>query len=201
MKHGIFSLRIKKNIVINDKPLLVSFVFLLSGLLFGIIIFSFSREFVSLEIGSALLNFNKTFVKMSYPEIFGRITLNGLSYFIAMYILGGSIFGKYLCPLLSTVKIIGISLITSFLYSDFGLKGLEYALLILFPGKVLLIFAMLIMTKICIDYSRGVLCCDKVEFSAKLKKYCIKTSVVFIIFLLSWTVDFLCIVIFSDLFV
>lgn len=200
MKHGIFTLSLRKSILIKDKDLLISFIFLAFGLVSGVIIFHLSRESISAEVRTMFLNFNNTFVKLPHSEIFAGIMSEGLLYFIVMYILGGSIFGKYLCPVLSAVKIAGISIVTSFLYASFGLKGFEYALLVVFPGKVIFLFAVLIMTKICIAYSRGVLCCDKSDFSFSLKSYCIKSSAVFVIFIFSWIVDFLCIIIFSDLF-
>lgn len=196
----MFTFSLRSVSFVRDKTLFNSFIFLVFGLLSGVFVFVLSQQTVSIELNHLLSDFNKLSLSESHSEIFTRILLNGLSYFIIMYMLGGSIFGKYLCPVLSIIKMMGISLITSHLYCCYGLKGFEYALLVFFPGKFILLFAILYLTKICIDNSRGVLCCERNNFSAELKAYCIKSAAVFLIFLLSWIIDFLCSIIFSELF-
>lgn len=183
----------------KDHRLLFSFLSIASGLVFGVVVYIVSSALIENELYNLFIDFNILFSGKTYLEIFSGFTLSGLIYFFSMFIVGGSIFGKLLCSIITFVKAMGISLVTSYLYCNFGLKGFEYALLVFFPGKVALLFAMLFMTKICFECSALLTSGNELN-SVKIKNYCLKTIVVFIFLLVSWTVDLLCIVVFSGLF-
>ena len=184
---------------LKDNRLLLSFLSIASGLVFGTVSYIFSSCLIKNELYKLFVDFSIIFSDKTYLEIFSGFALSGLAYFFLMFIVGGSIFGKLLCSFITFIKAVGISLVTTYLYCDYGLKGFEYALLVFFPGKIILLFAMLFMTKTCIESS--ILLTNVSEMnSVKIKNYCLKMIVVFIFLLISWMVDLLYIVVFSGLF-
>lgn len=184
---------------LKNNRLIFSFLSIASGLIFGVVSYIFSSSLIESELYKLFVDFHLLFSDKTNLEIFSGFALSGLAYFFLMFVVGGSIFGKLLCSFITFIKAVGISLVTTYLYCDYGLKGFEYALLVFFPGKIILLFAMLFMTKTCIESS--VLLTNVSEMnSVKIKNYCLKMIVVFIFLLISWMVDMLCIIIFSGLF-
>lgn len=200
MKINSITLSLKKPFLLKDKTLLFSFAALLIGLISGVISYYFTANETYNALLELFVSFNTVFSKKTIMEIFSGIVLSGLPYFTVMFILGGSIFGKLFCLPISAVKAMGIGTLTSYFYCTLGLKGLEYCLLVFFPGKCILLFGMLLLTKNCIEMSSEIIYNEKSSIAQKIKLYCIKGSLLFVIFIFSWFIDFLTVNIFSDLF-
>lgn len=184
----------------KNKNLILAFFSVLFGLILGIVAYIVSTNSEINKVFELFAVFNTDFSDKNNLEIFSGFVISGLPYVISMFIVGGSIFGKVLCLIFTSVKTMGLSIITSYLYCNAGLKGLEYALLVFFPGKTILIFSMLFLTVITMQMSQEIIYEDKKALSQKIKVYIFKFSVTFILFLLSWIIDLFCHNLFSDLF-
>ena len=200
MKFNSRVLSLKNMNILKNKNLIAAFFSVFSGLILGVVAFITISETESIDLLNLLVKFNTDFSDKSKLELFCGIALSGLPYYFAMLIVGGSIFGRLLCEIFTSVKAMGISIVASFLYANMGLKGLEYALLVFFPGKVILIFALLFITATSIEMSKSITVKDKTDLSLAIKGYIIKYAVILLLFILSWGIDFLCNIIFSDLF-
>lgn len=193
-------LSFKNKIVFKDKNIIISFMSIFFGLIFGVIIYIISYESDLSELFELMTGFRTDFADKNPLEIFSGFALSGLPYYIAMFVVGGSIFGKGLGVIMTTLKAMGLSVITSFLYCNMGLRGLEYALLIFFPGKTVFIFSLLLTTVTTMEMSDSITECNKSDLTRNIKSYIIKFVIILLLLLLSWTIDCICYSVFSDLF-
>lgn len=188
------------NFNLTEKKILVPFLSIMTGLILGTIIYSFVDENIVSELSKLIANFNEAFINKEKTEVFSDIALSGLLYPVIMFIVGGSIFGSAVCPLITVMQSMGLGFATTFFYCFLGLKGVEYILLIFFPGKIFLFFSMILMTRICIEMSGGLINCDKSAVYDKIKIFSLKSAVVLFLCLISRIIDFLCMLMFSGLF-
>lgn len=200
MKEKMIILPLKNTFDSKDKALVISFISILTGLIAGVLIYGLTIKENNNELYKLFIDFNINFTHKKPAEIFSGFALTGLVYFLIMFVSGSSLFGKLLCPVMTFLKAMGITLITSQLYTSFGLKGFEYGLLIFFPGKIILLFSMLILTKLSIDCCSGIFSGESLAPTKEIKNYCIKSMLILILFILSWIMDLICILIFTDLF-
>lgn len=200
MKNSVYTLSINKIFSQKDTSLNISFLSVFGGLSSGTLIYICLNDNFRDSICRLFVDFYSVFTDKSSIEIFSGIVFYGIIYFISMFIIGGSIFGKTMAHIITFFKVLGITVLACSFYTEYSIKGLQYALLVFFPGKCTLLVAMLLMTKICFETSRDILSFEKSEKSQLIQTYIIKSSVTFLLFLLSWIIDFICIILFSDLF-
>ncbi len=191
-----------KSLLIKDKGLLSAFVTIFAGILVGVLTYAFALNNSKIELFELFVSFNTEYINKTNIEIFSGIALNVLIYYFVLFLSGTSFLGRYICMTASFVKVAGISALISYLYVQYGLKGLEYVLLVFFPGKCILISAAVIMTKTSYDMSCIVKSGTTEKGStAPIKKiYYFKSLIFGMLFVLSATVDFLSLKIFSGLF-
>lgn len=191
-----------KGLSVSDKSLLTAFFSVLSGLMSGSLVYAFDIFNNDNPIGEIFISFNTDFIGKTDIEVFSGITVSVLIYFMILFISGSSIFGRTMCIVTTLLKFAGIGALISHLYSSYGLKGLEYVLLIFFPGKLFLIFAAVLMTKCSFDMSNTVKngSGEKGSTASVMKLYYLKSLVFLSVFILSAAVDFFTIKIFSGLF-
>lgn len=173
------------------------------GLFAGCLIFFLCRDNIINELSEIFLSFNGDFCNKNKPEIFSGLVFSSAPYIILSVILGTCAVGAPFVILLTALKSAAIGLVTSYIYYAFSLQGVEYCLLVFFPGKIILVFAMLLLTGSCISTARGVLKSvvgeDTIK-STNLQNYFLRSALIALIFILSSTVDFLMIICFSSLF-
>ena len=187
----------KSNVLFKNKNLLISFFSVLIGLLTGLAAYGLTIT-VFPEVAAEFFTMSFDICSKTKTELFSAFILKGLPYCIIMFILGGSIFGK-LCTIITVVKTMGISLVASYLYCNLGLQGVVYALLVFFPGKIVLIFSLLLATKSGLEMSEYIINCDKTTIIKQIKSYSIAHIVILVISFFSWFIDFICFVVFSGL--
>ena len=203
MSKSINNVLVKLNKILpDDRGLVCSFISILSGLVFGSVVAVLPEHGIKSEILSVFLSFNTDFADKTKTEILSGFVLSGLIYFALLFLFGGNVFGKELVLIITSLKASGITAIIAFLYAEYSLKGLEYTLLVFLPGKAVFFFAMLFMTKSAYDFSgrlrRGLR--DKDDMKIHTRLFCLKVLISFVVFALSWLIDFACICIFSGLF-
>lgn len=184
----------------TNKNLIISFVTILSGFLSGVVIFILMNEKILSRTIKVFLEYHTVHFNKTSLEIFCGILLYNTIYFVIMFIVGGSLFGRFLAPAVTLTKSLGITIVISYLYCEYALKGLEYTLLVFFPGKSLLIASFLFMTKICIDMSNELIKYEKNDFRDHISRYYAKSALIFFMILLSGLFDLICIKLFSPLF-
>ena len=175
----------------ENKALILSFISILSGIFLGSCLYNANMDNFSEYISSFFMSINSHIYNSNF-SFFRNIILDALKYFGMMFLLGGNFFGKEISFIVTAIKFIGIGVIISFLYQEYGAEGFEYILLVFIPGKILFIFAALFMTKFCSDSSKelrnGLHYTEKVSSFARI--YGTKSVITFLIFLVSCLVDF-----------
>ena len=200
MRNKLMKIDFKK-FKIKDRGTVFSFTAACSGVILGAIITSFFNNDLKNEVLSLFISFNTEFVDKTKSEIFSGIALSGVLYFFVMVISGSSFFGKYLSFFATVIKTMGIGALVSFFYDEYGIRGLEYVLLVFAPGKAFLFIGILLITKCCYDTVNAFFNSNAEKNPTLIRKlYIIKCSVAFLLLLISWTIDFICLSVFSDLF-
>lgn len=196
---SVFSL---KGFSLNDKGLLAAFLSVLTGLISGSLVYVLVIHKNNNPIIDMFITFNTEFVEKSDIEVFLGIAISVLIYYIALFISGSSFLGRTICIVATIFKSAGISAMISYLYTVYGLIGLEYVLLVFFPGKLILIPAAVLMTKCSFDMSHTVKSGlnEKGSVPSIVKIYYLKSLIFLLIFIISATVDLFTLKIFSNLF-
>lgn len=185
-----------------DRISLISFLTLGAGLFFGTVIYIISKDYLTGSIWEYFINFTTDFSAKSNIEIISGLIISHLPFVILSVILGTNAFGTPFIFIMSFIKTLGLGLISSYIYTSYGLKGIEYSVMVFFPGKFVLFFSMLMLMHICTDSSlkikRSLAGENQIRYS--LGEYLAKVSVCVLCFLISAIVDFLAIICFSSLF-
>ncbi len=174
-----------------------------AGLLMGCLFCFLFEKHLNEKLFSVFIDFTTNFTNKSSIEIISGIILSIIPYFIIMYFLGTSARGTSAIFLLTFLKSLGLSIVTTYIYFTYELKGIEYCLLVFFPGKILLLFSMLLLTENCFITSKHIqkTIKNKNESKVDLSKYDFRNVFIAIIMLLSCVVEFVLIKAFSTLFV
>ena len=108
-------------------------------------------------IRSASEDYFKTFLSSRNSVGFFGITLksilDSLPIFLFVFLSGTSLIGVVLIPLLVFLKGSLIGIYTGFIYSNYLLKGIAFNALFFIPVNIILIFALIVCSKISFSYS------------------------------------------------
>ena len=193
---------IKSSNIIKDRLNLEIFIVIALGIISGTVFYIYSEPHIAEEIGNSFAAFCTGFTQKTKAEVFTGLLLGHLPYVIFMLILGKSSIGYIVIPLISYVKIMGIGFLNSYLYAVFGLKGVEYSLLIFLPGKFLMLFSVIFLMQCCIKNSVGIKSYIKGETEAENNStiYSVRIMIAVIILISSSLIDCILTVSFSSLF-
>ena len=174
-----------------------------AGLFVGCLFCFLFENQISEKLIITFVEFSTIHTNKSDAEIFSGIVLSIIPYLIIMYFLGTSARGTSAIFILTFLKALGLSVATTYIYFTYELKGIEYCLLVFFPGKILLIFSMLLLTENCYLTSKYIKKSIKNKNDSKvdLAKYDFRIVFIAFIMLISCVVEFVLIKAFSTLFV
>ena len=186
----------------TKKSAIISCGVIVSGIIVGTIIYLLSKDDLASRLLDYFISFSMDFTHKNKSEILSGLIFENLIYFILMLIFGTSVIGTPAVFAVSFIKSAGLSLLTAYIYDSFALKGIEYCLLVLFPGKYFLIFAMLLLTQNCYYMSIGILKCVKNADGrgVNFKKFSARSILILAFLILSAVIDFITIISFSSLF-
>lgn len=155
------------------------------------------NEYISLKRGNTILdNFIASF-KVNF--IFVLLT----------FMLGFCAIGTPFITLVPVIKGIGMGLFCGYLYLNYNFSGLGYCVLIIYPGLIISLFALLSASNFSLSFSYEMLLSlfgtnntKKKNLGAEhqLKIFCIRYIIIFIISIIGSIVDSLTIKLFSGLF-
>lgn len=174
----------------------------LAGLICGTLVFRFMRESVFQSVFRLFISFFSDFSNKSYGEIISGLILSELPYIFVIFILAFSVIGSPFIFLLSFAKSLAPTLLFSYLYCEYGLKGTEYVFLVLAPGEIISLFGMLLLTQSCLTLSSFLKRnqTEKGEYRQEIKAFSLKLAVGTGVILLSRLITFLTVIRFSSLF-
>ncbi|MCM1363616.1 MAG: stage II sporulation protein M [Faecalibacterium sp.] len=187
---------------IKNKILLLSVFDIALGIAVGSMLFISNTKYISGELMEFFINFETDFSGKNFAEIFFGFLAANIIYVALTVIFGASSIGELPIALMTLVKSIGIGSLTAYLFSEYGLHGFEYFLLVFFPGKVVLLFAMVMLIQnatLSSHQIRQVIKGISTDYM-DIKLYLIRTACILLIFALSCLVDSVAIKLFSPLF-
>ncbi len=192
----------KKSIFFKDKMQILSFATIVFSLISGSVFYLLSEDFFNNEVNKLFSESLSFMISGSAIEIFSGIIFLHISYLIIMVVFGTSSLGYIIVLLLTYFRTASISTINAFLYSTYGLKGIEYCFLIFFPGKFALLLALLMLTYFCVNNSLYVKKIMKGEYNTEKheKVYTARILVIVLLFFLSALVECFLVRNFSRLF-
>ena len=192
---------IVKTINVNRSTIQSASIIIL-GIICGVLLYVFNTETLSGDLFEYFISFTTDFSYKSKPEIFSGLMLSDLIYLIAMVIFGTCAVGTSAVICLSLINSMGIGMLTAYIYDSFALEGIEYCLIVLLPGKFLLILAMILLTQNCVITSKLIWesANNKADRVVDFRKYIMRILIITIIFFLSTLVDFITVTAFSSLF-
>ena len=188
-------LRKLKAFITQNKLLVFLSLVLLCGIFWGSNIEELMKNQTVENITSMFLNDFKN--RASQPIFFVFISsLSSVFLFILVsFFMGLSIWGFLFVPLIPFFRGLSIGLVQNYLYSQYGLKGLLFQLIILFPGIFISSIAILLMAKesmlISQTFSNILIFRSNSKFEKKsdLKTYIIKVGIILSIALGSVVID------------
>lgn len=184
------------------KSAIISSLIIASGIVVGTLIYQLSSKQISSELFDSFVRFSTDFSNKNKPEIFSGLVLQNLSYYLLMIVFSVSALGTPAILFFSFVKSMGLGMLTTHIYDAYALKGIEYSLLVLFPGKIFLIFAMILLTQNCyvmsVDISRSLR--NKSEGGVEFRKFALRALLILIVITMSGIIDFVTVISFSSLF-
>ncbi len=194
---------IQREGIFKDKVNMLNFTVIALALISGTVLYALTDGSYSNEIWDFFKAFSFDFSSKSKVEVFSGIIISHLPYIILMIIFGSSSIGYNFIALISFVKVAGIGMLSTYLYSSFGLKGIEYAVLIFFPGKFIMIFSILFLMHSCINNSLHIRKLTRGEYGTEKSNniYTVKVASAVLLFLISSFIDCILSVSFSSLFV
>ena len=190
------------NTINENKSSVQSTAIIVLGIIFGVLLYVFNSESLTRDLFEYFVSFTTDFSHKNKPEIFSGLLLPDLIYLIIMIILGTSAFGTPVVICINLVNSMGLGMLITYIYDNFALKGIEYSLLVLLPGKFLLVLAMILLTQNSVVTSKSIreLVHTKSDRVVDFKKYTIRSVVILAIILLSALIDFLTVISFTSLF-
>ncbi len=192
----------KLNLKPQNTSVMISFLPIAIGLVTGSVIYILCQEYLTGKLWDYFIGFTTEFSSKNTPEIISGLIVSNLPYIMLMFFFGTGAFGAPIVLILSFIKSAGLSLTATYIYAAYALEGIEYCLLVFFPGKVLLLFSMLLLTQnsftTSLDVGRVIK--GTAESEVRLDRYILRSALILAIFILSSLVDFLMIISFSSLF-
>ncbi|MBR1779071.1 MAG: hypothetical protein IJ758_01010 [Clostridia bacterium] len=179
----------------QNKILVILASILLLGIFFGAIIGDIIKNQTVEDITSLFLNNYKN--RENQPIFYAFISsLSSIFLFIlATFLIGLSAWGFTLAPFMPFFRGLSIGLIQNYLYSQYGMKGILFQILVLLPGIFISSIAILLMAKeamiISYSFSNRLIFKERSRFDREvdIKTYIIKVGYVLSIALLSVIVD------------
>ncbi len=178
---------------------------LLSGMIFGTFCVGFAEENTIESLDFLFASNFKVRSQQSLFEIFSTSLTSSFVFVALMTLLGLSVWGVLAIPIVPFFRGFGLGLTAGFLYSNYGIKGFLYHLIVLLPGVIISSVAILIHARESLVFSARLM--SKIlpkgnidRLWERTKLYFLRTGYVLIILAASSLVDMLFTMLFSGYF-
>ena len=173
---------------------LISFFVIVLSFVSGSLICIFSDQSYE-ELNNSFYEFLNFTAEKSKTEVYSGLLLINLICFILIFFFSTSIIGTPFIYIVTSFRYIGLGLLVTYIYASFGLKGIEYCLLIMLPGKFFMVFADIMLVDLSVYLSKNL---KKIKISDK--RYLLILLCSCILLLISSAVDTAFISLFGKLF-
>lgn len=185
----------KNTLQIIDKNYNIIILTILMG--FGVIIGSIIISKASTEFNSSINylydNFVASIKERNFGASFFDTFFTSMVYIFLFFIAGTNALGVPFVYFLTCIKGIGNGIISGYLYMTFGIKGVGFATLVLFPYALLSAVAIILMGNSSLQMSRNIFSTLSGKFAKSneitIKKYCVNFLIYTALFVLFSIID------------
>lgn len=114
----------------------------------GMIIGALSLKKADSYLSGAFSDMFSVYIRSKSSQSLGMNFINSLAvnaaFMLAVFVFGLCAVGLPLICILPIIRGVGIGMLSGYLYSNFALRGLGYCVLVIYPGLILAIFALLL---------------------------------------------------------
>lgn len=135
--------------------LIVAAATIICAVVSGTVLVYINYDFFGKNLGEIFISYFKNYSSEPIYIIIISILQYKLLSVLLCFVFGSSIYGKAPIIITTFFNITGLSVIAAFILLTYGLKGLEFYLLICLPGNVLSVFTTLFTAKKCLDTSNA----------------------------------------------
>lgn len=141
--NGVIRVRFLEAVVQNWR-LLFLFLMFAAGMACGASIIKDGDSFLTSKLVEVFESYHAIRSVQSIAATFGNTLFASTLFILSGYIFGLCAVGIPIISALPFLKGLGLGMVTGWLYSTFALKGLAYSLLIIYPGSLVAILALLL---------------------------------------------------------
>ncbi len=180
--------------IINHKAYSWLIFSILLGIMFGTISERTASDTVIEGLDSLFLN--NFYIRLEQPFYYTFI-ISLTSSFIFIFILimlGVCAFGSVFIPIIPFIRGFSMGLVSGYIYSTYGLKGILFYLIVVLPGALISAIAIILEAKESFDFSRLLFLkitskssSEKIESNFKI--YLLRTGYIFVILAISSITD------------
>lgn len=194
-----------KGFVSHNRTFVILMVSLILGIVSGSLLLKNADESTKNYIDILFLNNFKPEIKVEPWTAFVSSVSSTFIFIIMIFFMGLSAWGFVLIPFIPVLRGLCIGFCEGYLYSSFGMKGLVFHLIVLFPGVMLSSLAIILMSKEAMRISYNISSVIFLEEQRKdsgdyLRLYLMRTGCVMIIIVVSSIIDLIFNLLFSGLF-
>lgn len=125
------------------KEILIFSLLLIIGILFGAFIAKRGNDTVLLQVKNMFNTFYSTRENQGImTSVLNSVKVSGC-FWLANLILGFCIIGFPFTAMMPTIRGLGVGLVTGYIYSIYGLQGVGYCFLVIFPGALISFIALI----------------------------------------------------------
>ncbi len=163
----------------------------------GMIIGASTLKNADSYLSGAFSDMFSTYIKAKNTQSLGLNFINSLAvnaaFMLAVFVFGLCAVGLPLICALPIVKGVGVGMLSGYLYSNFALRGLGYCVLVLYPGLVPAVFALLLACSAGMKSSYEMLLSLSSTKASKgegsIKIYCIRFLIICALIILAAIID------------
>ncbi len=177
-----------------------AFMLSVAAVISGVAVYTAFTELLNEKINDVFMEHLDYVENTLKSDILYGLIFNCVIYVILLLMFSTSVIGTPYIYAITFIKILGIAVTASHLYFNYGIKGIEYSIIVFMPGKIFLIMATLILIDYSTYISNRIRAKENTFDSLDVKKLSVWLIVLLLIMALSVAVDFFTTSFFSDLF-
>ncbi|MBR5273085.1 MAG: stage II sporulation protein M [Clostridia bacterium] len=196
----------KRRIILLEKNYNVIILTILIGfgIVIGALIFSKTTSDLNNSIDVLYDNFVSSAREKSFISNFTDTFINSMVYLFLFFIMGTNAVGIPFIYFITCIKGIGNGIISGYLYSTFGLQGVGFSTLVIFPYALISGIIVILMGDSSIKLSKNIFLSmtgkSYTESEITIKKYCINFIIYTAFFIVASMIDAIFKVSFSNTF-
>lgn len=191
------------NIIVENRRNLIMLALFAFGMLLGATIIKDSTSAVTVKLAELFDRYRELRNQQSIFSNFCGSMLTSLIFMAVTFIFGLCSIGVPLISIVPVIRGLGLGMISGHLYSEYALNGLGYSLLVLYPGSLISIIALLMCCNESILMSQDmflVMMNKPAKNSSAIKMYCARYLVILIIAAIGAATDAICLLAFERFF-